>query len=60
MQVRFSEASERRLNIYASRDSDSFIVVRKPVNKMRSKIANHSGVGGAKGTDDRKCEPCRA
>ena len=34
-QVGFNEACERRLDIYVSRESDSFIVVKKPANKVR-------------------------
>ncbi len=43
-----------RLNVYVGRESDSFIVVKKPANKTESGKADGGGVGGAKGANNKK------
>ncbi|WP_236631707.1 hypothetical protein, partial [Endozoicomonas numazuensis] len=54
MWVRFGEVCGRRLDAYASRESDSFIVVRKLANKVQVNTPDHGGAGGAKGTNRQK------
>lgn len=50
-----SVKSERqRLSTYAGRESDRRIVVKKPTNNMQVKQPDHSGVGGAKASNDKE------
>ncbi|KEQ17206.1 DNA polymerase [Endozoicomonas numazuensis] len=42
------------MDAYASRESDSFIVVRKLANKVQVNTPDHGGAGGAKGTNRQK------
>lgn len=49
-----AKSDRRRPNIYASRESDRPIVVKKPTNKMERKTTEHGGAGGAKGSNNKE------
>ena len=49
-----AKSVRQRLNIYVNRESDRFIVVKIPVNKIESKSTKNGGIGGAKGSNNKK------